>query len=42
VPFTLCAAAWVAAVTTGTHLRRAYSWGRHRRRKVSDPPRLTP
>jgi len=47
VPFTLCAAAWVAAVTTGTHLRRAYSWGRYRRRrkasdKVSDPPGLTP
>ena len=30
VPFTLCAAAWVTAVTTGTHLRRAYAWGRHR------------
>jgi CHASE2 domain-containing sensor protein len=31
VPFTMCAAAWVAAVTTGTHLRRAYSWGRRKR-----------
>jgi CHASE2 domain-containing sensor protein len=41
LPFTLCAAAWVAAVTTGTHLRRAVGWAR-KRRKVSDSPGLTP
>jgi hypothetical protein len=32
LPFTLAAVAWIAGVTLGTQLRRAFIWSRSRRR----------
>ena len=40
LPFTLCAAVWVAAVATGTHMRRAYAWILRRRKQAPDAPGL--